>query len=125
MHPRRLDSLIGSIAVTDRSVVTSGDYYRGYENGSGKRLHHILDTSTGYPVDSGIISATVVSDCSLIADALSTILFAADMEEALSIHSDFKGSDAILVEENLGVFISEGISDAFSAADNIRPVVLK
>lgn len=124
LHPRRLNVLIGSVAVTDKSVVTSGDYYRGYDAGNGRRVHHILDISTGYPVNTGIISATVVSDSSLMADALSTILFASGIEESFELLRRLKGNEAILVDEHLGVYLSAGIEGAFRAADDIRPLVL-
>jgi len=124
LHPRQLNAIIGSLSVTGKSVVTSGDYFRCCRNKNDKALHHILDTRNGYPSRSGIISATVVSDCSLTADALSTILFTAGKDEAQRILSEFDGCDAVLVDENLEIFMSAGIAGAFQAADNIKPFVL-
>ena len=124
LHPRQLNTIIGSLSVTGKSVVTSGDYFRCRRNKNDKALHHILDTRNGYPSRSGIISATVVSDCSLTADALSTILFTAGKDEAQRILSEFDGCDAVLVDENLEIFMSAGIAGAFQAADNIKPFVL-
>ena len=39
---------IGTISVTDKSVVTSGNYERFFIH-DGKRYHHIFDSKTGYP----------------------------------------------------------------------------
>lgn len=57
---------MGFVTVADKSVVTSGNYHRG---------DHIIDPRLGYPVNNGIVSATVICENSMDADALSTILF--------------------------------------------------
>lgn len=59
------------VEVVDRSVVTSGRYERFVEI-EGKRYQHIVDPTTGWPSESDIVSATVVSDSSLLADMLAT-----------------------------------------------------
>lgn len=62
---------LGTVEIRDTSVVTSGIYERCfYEN--GVFYHHVLDTSTGYPVDNELASVTIICDSSTKADALST-----------------------------------------------------
>ena len=58
----------------DKSIVTSGIYERFFER-DGNFYHHILDTSTGYPYKTDIMSSTIIASSSLDADALSTISF--------------------------------------------------
>ena len=83
----------------DTSVVTSGAYERYFEE-EGNIYHHILDTRSGYPADSGLLSATVVAENSALADALSTALFAMGEERAESVISSFDGVWAILLTED-------------------------
>ena len=69
-HPRYIGCLIGAVKVTGQAVVTSGDYERYFIDDTGKRRHHIINPTTGYPVESGLISVTVVADSAMIADEI-------------------------------------------------------
>ncbi len=57
------------------AAFTSGDYERTFTQG-GRRYHHILDPTTGYPV-AGVRGVTVVDADPVLADAAATALFVA------------------------------------------------
>lgn len=59
---------------SDDSIVTSGCYERGFER-DGRWYHHILDPRTGHPVQNEVLSVTVQTKSSFLADALTTPLF--------------------------------------------------
>ncbi len=124
-HPRQPDQLIGSVGVVDRTVVTSGDYQRFFTDNQGKRHHHILNPSTGYPAESGLSSVTVISNCSVTADALSTILFIAGLENGLSLLHKYPGNEAVFVTENLQVYVTSGLEGSFLPAPGIKYSVFK
>ena len=60
------------------------------------RYHHILDYRTGYPFDSDIVSATVLSESGTLGDMLSTTLLALGSEKALDFASSM-GVRCILI----------------------------
>ncbi len=69
--------------VKDKSVVSSGVYERYFEY-NGTKYHHIIDTHTGYPTSSDLLSATIISDSSVMGDALSTICLSLGSEKSLA-----------------------------------------
>ena len=86
------------LELKDKSVSTSGDYQQFFIK-EKKRFSHIFNPKTGFPVDSGIISVTVIADDGLTADALSTAVFVLGKEKGLKLVSKFK---------NAKVFINAG-----------------
>jgi thiamine biosynthesis lipoprotein len=124
-HPRREGALIGAVSVAGRSVVTSGDYQRFFTGRDGRRYHHILDPRTGRPAESGLVSATVVAGSSMDADALSTAVFAAGRERGSGLLKGFAGAEAVLIDRDLRVYVTEGLKDSFQPAEGISAEVLK
>jgi len=123
-HPRQENKLIGSVSVVNQNVVTSGDYQRYFIDSQGKRHHHILDPTTGYPAESGLISVSVVTEKSLAADALSTMLFVAGMEKGLEFLRSFPQTEAIFVDSDLQVYVTQGMRYRFQADKDIEVTIL-
>jgi thiamine biosynthesis lipoprotein len=119
-HPRQEDRLIGAVGVSDRSVVTSGDYERFFIDRQGVRRHHLLDPLTGYPAESGLVSATVIHESAMMADALSTAVFVSGMEKGLRLLEKIPSAQAVLVDDSLAVHITKGLKDCFEPARGIR-----
>jgi thiamine biosynthesis lipoprotein len=123
-HPRQEESLVGLVAVRDKAVVTSGDYQRYFTDRHGRRFHHLLDPSTGYPAASGLVSVTVVADRSLLADALSTMAFVAGTDGGLDLIRRFPGAEAILIDVGLSVHVTRGLEGCFVAADGVSAEIV-
>jgi thiamine biosynthesis lipoprotein len=123
-HPRQMSSIIGSVCVVNQTVVTSGDYQRCFTDSRGKRHHHILDPATGYPAESGLTSVSIVAEKSVAADALSTIVFVAGMEKGLAFLRIFPQTEAVLVDSNLQVYVTQGLRYRFQAAEGIEVTIL-
>jgi len=96
-NPRGKDYL-RILKLKDKSVATSGDYQQYFIKGD-KRYAHILNPKTGYPVDSGVISATVIANDGLTADALATAIVVLGKEKGVSLVKRFPGIEAQITEE--------------------------
>ncbi|NLI30140.1 MAG: FAD:protein FMN transferase, partial [Nitrospiraceae bacterium] len=101
------DEVIATIALSNRSVSTSGDYIKFFEK-DGVRYHHILNPKTGYPAEQ-CGSVTVIANDGVTADGFSKI-FVLGPEKGLKIAKKV-GFDAIFIDCNGKISMSEGLQD--------------
>lgn len=114
-HPRS-GGLLGVLTLDGGAVATSGDYQR-YTTVEGRRFHHILDPSTGYPA-SGVVSVTVSAETAVDADGLATAVFVMGSERGMGLVEKLPGVEAVIVtgEEEIGeILVSSGLRGQFSA----------
>lgn len=113
-NPESEMEYLGLLDVADKAIVTSGGYERFFEE-NGVRYHHIIDPRTGYPADSGLLSATIICDKGILADGLSTSLFIMGKDEAEKFWKNSGWDFDYILEDNEGtLYVTEGIADSFS-----------
>lgn len=95
-----------AIQVVDRSVVTSGIYERGFDL-DGVRYHHILDTDDGWPVQNELASVTIISESSMLGDALSTSCLALGYEGALALLEGYPDVGALFIHRDGAINATE------------------
>lgn len=117
-NPYFPETLAGYIYLTDTVIAVSGDYERYFEK-DGKRYHHIFDSKTGYPSDSGLCSAAVICKDGLSADALSTAIMVMGKEKAFELYRtstyDF---EAIMFSDDGCVNLTDGLVGKFILFEN-------
>jgi thiamine biosynthesis lipoprotein len=87
------------VAVTNHAVATSGDYLRHFLH-QGRRYGHILDPRTGYPVNNGILSVSVIAPHCTVAGILSTSVFVLGPKEGMDLISLCPGAEGCITTEN-------------------------
>ncbi|HPJ02811.1 MAG TPA: FAD:protein FMN transferase [Candidatus Limiplasma sp.] len=118
--PGNAQSIIGTLSVSNASVVTSGDDQRAVSGVDGTLHSHIIDPHTGTPVQGDLLSVTVISASSALADALATALFAARMKEGMRFLKRYPGTQAVFVDRERSVFLTKDLSGSFRAAEGIK-----
>lgn len=96
------------LSLTDAFISTSGDYEKRFTAEDGKTYFHILDLTTGYPVQTELTSVTIKAPTGLLSDALSTLCFILGKEESLPILEKYN-ADAVFVYKDRTVFATDGI----------------
>jgi thiamine biosynthesis lipoprotein len=105
------------INLSGRSLATSGNYRRFYVE-DGIKYSHTIDPSTGYPVQHGLLSATVVADDCMRADAYATAFMVMGYEKARQYLEEHTGLDAYLIfndeQGEYRVWYTEGLKKMLS-----------
>jgi len=83
-EPTNPTSLQAIVSISNKAISTSGNYRKFYiEN--GKKFAHTIDPATGYPVEHNLLSATVIADNCMAADAWSTAFMVLGVEKSMKI----------------------------------------
>jgi thiamine biosynthesis lipoprotein len=89
-------------ARTEVSVVTSGIYERYFKKDETV-YHHIFSPKTGYPIQNGLSSVTIISRNCMDADAISTCVFVLGYEKGLEFLATFPEIEAVFVDTDFNV----------------------
>lgn len=103
------ESVIKRILLTDKCVVTSGDYQRFYVV-DGVEYCHIIDPDTLMP-PSYFSAVSIICDHSGLADALSTALFNMSYEDGLALINSLDNAEAMWVYQDGTIQYSEHFDD--------------
>lgn len=86
-------SVIKAIYLEDEAMATSGTYRKFKLDAQGNRYAHIIDTKTGYPSKTNILSVSVIANDCMTADAYATAFQAMGIDkvsELLKTHPELK-----------------------------------
>ena len=84
------------IAISDKSMATSGNY-RNFREENGRKIAHTIDPRTGYPVQHSLLSATVIADDCATADAYATAFMVMGVEKAMEICNNEESIEAYFI----------------------------
>ena len=99
--------------LTDKAMATSGNYRNFYYKGK-RKYAHTIDPKTGYPVQHSILSATVLTNRCMRADAYATAFMVMGFEGAKKILERNSDLMAYLIYDDhgkMGVWYSPSLKD--------------
>lgn len=125
--PEMSDSIVihkplTAISVADGGIATSGNY-RNYRLLDSVTVGHTIDPRTGYPVETDVISATVVAPSAATADAVATTLMAVGSEAGLKLVEHLTDVGVLIVVKDSVTGAPGLIGNAFFPALNIDPKI--
>jgi thiamine biosynthesis lipoprotein len=115
-NPRGENSdIVGVVEVVDKAVVTSGDYQR-YFIKDGQRYCHIFDPGTGYPMDSGLMSVTIIASSSTDADGLAKVIVLG-LDRGMEMVKNYGRAEAIFITNDKKIYVTPGLKGKFRLED--------
>ncbi|WP_338760395.1 FAD:protein FMN transferase [Bernardetia sp. ABR2-2B] len=103
-NPKR--QLQAIVTLNNKSLVTSGNYRKFYIR-DGKKYPHTINPKTGYPVSHNLLSATVLADDAVTADALGTACMVLGKDKALEMIEKLENTEVFLIFDENGITKTE------------------
>ena len=94
------ESLQTIILLDNKSVTTSGNYRKFFEE-NGQKFSHIIDPHTGYPYKNNLLSVTVIAKDGLTADGYDTPLMVLGLEGARQFLKQHPELDAYMIYSDI------------------------
>lgn len=108
--------LQAKLQLPNKAMATSGNYRNFYVD-DGKKYAHTIDPKSGYPVQHSLLSATVVANNCMTADAYATAFMVLGLDlgieiarfvpeiEIFFIYADDNGNNQVYMSENFGQYL--------------------
>lgn len=91
---------IDTVILKNEAMATSGTYRKYKIDEDGRRYTHIIDTKTGYPSKTNILSVSVIAKNCMIADAYATALQTMGIEEMSKFLKNYPELKVQIIFEN-------------------------
>jgi len=100
------------ISLENGAITTSGNY-RNYYESNGKKITHIINPKTGYPVQNELISVTVYAKNAITADGYDNALMLMGLKKALQFIDKRKDLAGYFIYKNKEGKIADTASSRF------------
>jgi FAD:protein FMN transferase len=107
-------STIGILNLSNKSIVTSGNY---------ERANHIISPKTGLPVNGEILSVSIISNLSIYGEGLSTACYVMGLENGLKLIEETDDIDAIFVTCDKKVYCTNNIKKEFVISNDEYKII--
>ncbi|KGK98178.1 membrane protein [Methanococcoides methylutens] len=107
-NPDKQGDFITVMQLEDLAVATSGNYERYFSDAA--KVSHISDPRTGYSVNE-LISATVITETAMDADALATTVFVLGKDEGMELIETLEGVECLIITSDKRILRSTGFAE--------------
>jgi thiamine biosynthesis lipoprotein len=108
-----IDQVYKVVDLQDKGFATSGDY-RNYFEVNQKRFSHIIDPRTGYPVDNGVVSVSIIANTCTFADGLATAVMVLGHEKGLDLVNRLDNTECFIVTQSKDGALIDHYSKGFN-----------
>ena len=106
------DQIYKVVPLKNKALATSGDY-RNYFEYNGKTYSHLLNPKTGYPVNSNIVSVSVIADTCGLADGLATAVMILDRSKGIELINSIDNTECLIITKDKNGKLTDYYSNGF------------
>lgn len=117
------DSPLVGLLTSKHSSFNTTSYYGRYLKVDNEIYSHLFDTKTGRPIETDVLSATIIGDNPYHDDAYSNVIFNLGAEKALDFINKHDELDAIIITNDKEIYISNHIPGEFKLLDKSFKVI--
>ena len=99
-------------AINTGAVTTSGNYRKFHQSGK-KKISHLINPKTGYPLDNEMISVTVYANDAITADGYDNALMAMHLKDAMAFVESRKNLEAYFVYHKKDGTVADTLTTGF------------
>jgi FAD:protein FMN transferase len=107
-------------SLSNKAFTTSGNYFN-YREVNGKKYGHTISPTSGYPVQTTLLSATVFADKATTADAWATAFMVMGYEQAIQTLQQHPELDALLLYADNEGKVQSFVTKTIETAITINP----
>ncbi|WP_214228456.1 FAD:protein FMN transferase [Pedobacter sp. B4-66] len=100
------------IAINEGAITTAGNYRKFLQKGA-KKVAHLIDPKTGYPLDNALISVTIYAKDAITADGYDSPVMAMNVNEALEFISAKKNMEAYIIYRRKDGSVADTLTAGF------------
>lgn len=100
------------VSINNGAITTAGNYRKYLQKGA-KKIAHLIDPKTGYPLDNALISVTIYAKDATTADGYDSPIMAMDVEEALKFVNARKGMEAYIIYHRKDGSVADTLTKGF------------
>ncbi|TCO31048.1 thiamine biosynthesis lipoprotein [Pedobacter psychrotolerans] len=104
---------IRHIAVLNQGAITTSGNYRRFHQSGKKKISHLINAQTGYPLENEMISVTVYAADAITADGYDNALMGMHLHEALKFVEERPNLEAYFVYHKPDGTIADTLSTGF------------
>jgi len=104
---------IRHIALLNQGAITTSGNYRKFHQSGKKKISHLINAQTGYPLENEMISVTVYAKDAITADGYDNALMGMHLQEALKFVEERPNLEAYFVYHKPDGTIADTLSTGF------------
>lgn len=107
------EPVIRHVIALNKGAITTAGNYRKYLQKGAKKITHLIDPKTGYPLDNALISVTIYAADAVTADGYDSPVMAMGVQEALDFVASRKGMEAYIIYHRRDGSVADTLTKGF------------